>query len=121
MALTKQDLGSIRGIVKEEIIQEIAPLRKGLEQEIKRSAESLRQEFKMDISSEVIPLRHELKELREDVSALREQIQSLTITLDNFLKRLTDREEEFVLLKAEVDQIKSVLKQRLGVEIAIQK
>ena len=44
----------------------------------------------------------------------------LITTLDNFLKRLTDHEEEFTLLKADVAQIKAVLKEKLGVEILVQ-
>ena len=48
------------------------------------------------------------------------KLDRLTTTLDNFLKRLTDHEEEFTLLKADVAQIKAVLKEKLGVEILIQ-
>lgn len=52
--------------------------------------------------------------------AKEDSVQQLSRTLDNFLKRLTDREEEFTLLKADVAQIKAVLKEKLGVEILIQ-
>ena len=48
------------------------------------------------------------------------KLDRLTTTLDKFLKRLTDHEEEFTLLKADVAQIKAVLKEKLGVEILIQ-
>lgn len=48
------------------------------------------------------------------------KLDRLTTTLDKFLKRLTDHEEEFTLLKADVAQIKAVLKEKLGVEILLQ-
>lgn len=48
------------------------------------------------------------------------KLDSITTTLDKFLKRMLDNEEEFTLLKADVAQIKRVLKEKLGVEILIQ-
>lgn len=61
-----------------------------------------------------------MEERMDEKYAKEESVRSLTTTLDNFLKRLTDREEEFTLLKADVAQIKMVLKEKLGVEILIQ-
>ncbi|OGZ44448.1 MAG: hypothetical protein A3J55_04370 [Candidatus Ryanbacteria bacterium RIFCSPHIGHO2_02_FULL_45_17b] len=48
------------------------------------------------------------------------KIDRLTTTLDVFLKRLTDREDELTFLRADIDKIKAVLKEKLGVEILIQ-
>ena len=48
------------------------------------------------------------------------KLDRLTTTLDNFLKRLTDREDELTFLRADIDQIKAVLKEKLGVEILVQ-
>lgn len=59
-------------------------------------------------------------EIRNEVSELRNDIRNLTTTLDNFLKRLTDHEDEFTILKAEVDQMKAVFKEKFGVEILVQ-
>lgn len=59
-------------------------------------------------------------EVRNEISELQKDIRNLTTTLDNFLKRLTDREDEFTILKAEVDQIKAVFKEKFGVEILVQ-
>ena len=60
-------------------------------------------------------------EVRNEISELRNDIRSLTTTLDNFLKHLTDWEDEFTILKAEVDQMKLIFKEKFGVEIAVQK
>lgn len=49
------------------------------------------------------------------------KLTALTVTLDNFLKHLTDWEDEFTILKAEVDQMKAIFKEKFGVEIAVQK
>ena len=46
-----------------------------------------------------------------------EKLNSLTNTLDRFLKRLTDTEEEFVFMKHDVNRIKAVLREKLGVAI----
>jgi len=43
------------------------------------------------------------------------KLNSLTNTLEHFLKRLTDTEEEFVFMKHDVDRIKAVLREKLGV------
>lgn len=99
MALTKQDLESIRGVVKTEIKSEIST--------------------QLDIK--LAPIQKDIDELKQDVRGLREQIQQLTITLDNFVKIMTDFQEEFTILKAEVDQIKKILKEKLGVEVMLQK
>ena len=46
-----------------------------------------------------------------------EKLNSLTNTLDHFLKRLTDTEEEFVFMKHDVNRIKAVLREKLGVAL----
>ena len=45
------------------------------------------------------------------------KLDQLTTTLDKFLKRLTDFEDEFVILKKDVNHIKTVLKEKLGVNL----
>ena len=59
--------------------------------------------------------------LEQHMDSFDRKLDHLTTTLDNFLKRLTDWEDEFTILKAEVDQMKSIFKKKFGVEIAIQK
>lgn len=51
---------------------------------------------------------------------IEKNIQKLTTTLDVFLKRLDDNEQEFTLLKAKVDKIASFIKERFDVEISVQ-
>jgi predicted nucleic acid-binding Zn-ribbon protein len=46
-----------------------------------------------------------------------DKLNSLTNTLDRFLKRLTDTEEEFVFMKHDVNRIKAVLREKLGVAL----
>ena len=61
----------------------------------------------------------ELSEIKKDVADLRQSVRDLTTTLDNFLKRLTDREEEMKLMQADIAKIKSILKEKLGVEVLL--
>ena len=39
----------------------------------------------------------------------------MTKTLDKFLKRLLDIEEEFTFMKADLNRVKAVLREKLGV------
>lgn len=63
---------------------------------------------------------HRFQKVESEIGELRMEIRRLAVTLDNFVKMMTDYKEEFIILKGEVDQIKRILKQKLGVEIANQ-
>jgi hypothetical protein len=41
----------------------------------------------------------------------------LTTTLDEFLKRVTDVEEEFIFLKEDLRRVKAVIREKLGVSL----
>jgi hypothetical protein len=45
------------------------------------------------------------------------KIDRLTTTLDKFLKRLTDIEDEFEIMKADINRLKKIIREKLGVEI----
>ncbi|HEY4515553.1 MAG TPA: hypothetical protein VJJ22_05375 [Candidatus Paceibacterota bacterium] len=60
------------------------------------------------------------EEMKKEQSEIRKSINHLTTTLDGFLKRMTDMEGEFVILKAEVAMMKRIFKEKLGVEISLQ-
>ena len=55
------------------------------------------------------------KRLEKMEQRFMEKLNSLTNMLDRFLKRLTDTEEEFVFMKHDVNRIKAVLREKLGV------
>lgn len=42
---------------------------------------------------------------------------SLITTLNHFLGRITDAEDEFAVMKKDVNQIKEVIKNKLGVNL----
>jgi hypothetical protein len=44
-------------------------------------------------------------------------LDELTKTLDKFLKRLSDMEEEFVFMKEDLKRVKAVLREKLGVSL----
>ncbi len=46
------------------------------------------------------------------------KIEKLTNTLDKFLKRLTDMEDEFTLMKHDLNRIKKILREKLGVALS---
>ncbi len=41
----------------------------------------------------------------------------LTTTLDKFLKRMTDMEDEFTMMRNDLNRMKKVIKEKLGVEL----
>jgi hypothetical protein len=43
------------------------------------------------------------------------RLDELTRTLDKFLKRLSDIEEEFTIMKTDLNRVKAVLREKLGV------
>ncbi len=79
------------------------------------------QDFEQRNDARFQKIEGQLWEVRNEMSELRAQIQQLTVTLDHFLKRFIDFDDEFTILKAEVDLIKDILKEKLGVEVALQK
>lgn len=74
-------------------------------------------EQRMDGFEQMIEMR--FQRVEAEVFGLRQEIRQLTTTLDNFLKRLTDHEIEFQILKAEMNKVKLVLKEKLGAEITL--
>lgn len=46
-----------------------------------------------------------------------EKFDKLTTTLDNFLKRLTDAEDEFTMMKEDINRVKRVIREKLGVDL----
>jgi hypothetical protein len=49
---------------------------------------------------------------------INNKLERLTNTLDQFLKRLTDTEDEFEIMKYDVNRIKKVIKEKLGVSLS---
>jgi len=58
------------------------------------------------------------KKLQKMEIRINQKIERLTTTLDRFLKRLVDIEDEFEIMKADINRIKKVVQDKLGVEIA---
>jgi len=46
-----------------------------------------------------------------------QKLNGLTTTLEKFLQRMTDIEQEFTFMKHDVNRIKAVLREKLGVAI----
>jgi cysteine sulfinate desulfinase/cysteine desulfurase-like protein len=57
------------------------------------------------------------KRLEQMEKRFNEKLDRLTTTLDKFLKRMTDMKEEFTFMKNDVNRIKAVLREKLGVSI----
>ena len=64
----------------------------------------------VDQETSDIKKRLDLMEMR-----INQKIDRLITTLDKFLKKITDIEDEFTFMKAEIKRIKSILQEKLGV------
>lgn len=96
MTLTKEDLGQIRGLVRDEVEtvvrhelhKAVDPLFAAVQQDIQR----------LDIRIDEVS--DGLQEVRRELVELREQVHSLTTAVDRYVKRTNDWYQEFVVLKA---------------------
>ena len=70
---------------------------------------------KVDVQFVVI--RDDIKEIRGDVSAMKASIAELANTLDAFLKRLTAHEQEFDILKSEMNAVKVIFRDKFQIDI----
>jgi len=64
------------------------------------------------VSIAAVDKRLEKMELR-----FAKSLDELTKTLDKFLKRVTDIEEEFIFMKEDLRRVKAVLREKLGVSL----
>ncbi|OGZ30796.1 MAG: hypothetical protein A2931_01695 [Candidatus Niyogibacteria bacterium RIFCSPLOWO2_01_FULL_45_48] len=54
------------------------------------------------------------------IDKVEEAIRELTLTLDEFMRRVINQDEEIALLGAKVDKITAFIKEKFGVEISAQ-
>jgi len=49
---------------------------------------------------------------------INQKLDKLTTTLDKFLKRMTNMKDEFEIMKHDLNRVKAILKEKLGVDLA---
>lgn len=70
------------------------------------------------VDEKVVGLELSLKKDMEEMEhRINQKIDRLVTTLDGFLKRLTDTEDEFEMMKADINRMKKVIKEKLGVDL----
>jgi len=57
------------------------------------------------------------KRLIQSETRTNAKLDQLTTTLDKFLKRMTDMEDEFTIMKHDLNRVKMVLKEKLGIDL----
>ena len=58
------------------------------------------------------------EKLKKTELSINGKIDRLTTTLDGFLKRLTATEDEFTVMKLDINRMKKVIKEKLGVDLS---
>lgn len=58
------------------------------------------------------------EKLKKTEISINKKIDRLTATLDGFLKRLTVAEDEFEVMKLDINRMKKVLREKLGVDLS---
>lgn len=66
------------------------------------------------VDHEIVVLR---KRLEKTEMSVNQKIGKLTTSIDKFLKKATDLEDEFTLMKADIRRVKTVLREKLGVAL----
>ncbi len=66
------------------------------------------------VDHETVVLRKKLEQMEMRVN---QKIGKLTTSIDKFLKKSTDLEDEFTLMKADLKRVKTVLREKLGVTL----
>ncbi|MBU2037471.1 hypothetical protein KJ866_04735 [Patescibacteria group bacterium] len=74
----------------------------------------LDQQTKTILSAVDFKLEKSKEEIKEE---FKTEIEKLANTLDKFLKRLTDFNDEFKIVKARLAKVEKILQERLGVAI----
>lgn len=69
------------------------------------------------VEADIAVLQSDVRDTRSRLDKIEESIAHLADTLDAFLKRLTTHEEEFEILKSEMQTIKDVLKNKFQIDI----
>ncbi len=57
------------------------------------------------------------EKLAKQETRINQKFDRLMTTLDKFLKRLTDIEDEFTIMKLDLNRMKRVIKEKLGVDL----
>ena len=58
------------------------------------------------------------KKMEQMEMRINRKIDRLTTTLDKFLKRMTDMEDEFEIMKHDINQLKKIIQEKLGVNFS---
>jgi predicted nucleic acid-binding Zn-ribbon protein len=56
--------------------------------------------------------------LQQSENRINQKLDNLVTTLDKFLKRMTDLEDEFAAMKNDINRMKKILREKLGVNLA---
>lgn len=68
-------------------------------------------------TTRIIMLSEVDKKLVRMEMRINQKIEKLTTTLDKFLKRLADLEDEFTMMKLDINRLKKVIREKLGVDL----
>ena len=100
--LTKEDIEKMLSRQTEVILDAVSEKTTGLEKSM------------VGIEGGVGGLKRDIEEMEYRIN---QKIDRLVTTLDGFLKRLTDTEDEFTIMKADINRMKKVIKEKLGVDL----
>ena len=70
---------------------------------------------KVDI--ELASIKEDLKEAKAERAELKARINDTYNAVDGFIKVVTKLEQEFAIMKEDVNKIKKVIKEKLGVDL----
>ena len=72
------------------------------------------------VKAELVPIHSDVNELKEDITGLREMVQSLTISIDKLVKATESLQQEYSLITSELKLHELWIKQiaeKVGLQI----
>ena len=105
-------------VILSAVSEKLINTEKSLKKETSEKLTNVEESIRIDMSEKLINTEESLKkEILKTEERINQKIDELITTLDSFLKRMSIMEDEFEMMKADINRMKRIIKEKLGVEI----
>ncbi len=71
-----------------------------------------------NVKSDLVNIKQDLKEAEQERKDLKSRINETYNAVDGFIKIVTKLEDEFAAIKEDLNRVKAVIKEKLGVDLS---
>jgi hypothetical protein len=101
-------------VILQAVDEKLSAQDKRIEEGFAAQAKEMEEKFVAQDIRTLAAIDQRLEKMEERFA---KSLDALTKTLDKFLKRMTDMGEEFEFMKADLNRVKAVLREKLGVSL----